>query len=119
MNNFYSPKEITKISIENGVNKANMPFIKQFVLAILAGSFIAFASAGSNAAAFNLLLKPETFGLGKVLAGSIFGTGLMLVVLGGGELFTGNTLIFKAVLDKRIKFRRMLYNWLVFIVEIL
>ncbi|MBN2793936.1 MAG: formate/nitrite transporter family protein [Clostridia bacterium] len=108
---YHTPKEITEISIENGVKKVNMTFPRQFVLAILAGAFIAFASEGSNMAAYNLFNNANTYGLGKTLAGAIFGTGLMLVVLAGGELFTGNTLIFKAVLDKRVSLGRMLKNW--------
>lgn len=108
---FNTPKEITSLSIANGIKKVNMSFSKQFVLAILAGAFIAFASQGSNMAAFNLFSNPDTYGMGKALAGSIFGTGLMLVILAGGELFTGNTLIIKAVLDKKVTFARMLKNW--------
>jgi formate/nitrite transporter len=64
-------------------------------------------------AAFNLFANAETYGLGKVLAGAVFGTGLMLVLIAGGELFTGNTLLIVAVLDKKIKTRRMLLNWLI------
>lgn len=110
---FNTPKEITNISIENGVKKVNTPFSKQFVLAILAGAFIAFAAEGSNMAAYNLFSNPDTYGLGKTLAGALFGTGLMLVLFAGGELFTGNTLIFKAVLNKRITLGQMLKNWVV------
>ena len=62
-------------------------------------------------AAFNLFAKPETYGLGKVLAGAVFGTGLMLVVIAGGELFTGNTMIFAGVLDNKITMGAMLKNW--------
>jgi formate/nitrite transporter len=82
-----------------------------FILGILAGAFIAFASEGSNMAAFNLLAKAETFGLGKAVAGAIFGTGLMLVVIAGGELFTGNTMMIAGVLDKKITIVSMLKNW--------
>lgn len=110
---FHTPKEITNISIENGVKKVNMTLSRQFILAILAGAFIAFAAEGSNMAAFNLFSNPDTYGMGKALAGSIFGTGLMLVLFAGGELFTGNTLIFKAVLDGRVSLGKMLKNWLV------
>lgn len=109
--NYLAPNEIASSTIETGIKKANMSYIKQFILAILAGSFIAFASEGSNMAAFNLFSKPETYGLGKAMAGSIFGTGLMLVVLAGGELFTGNTLITMAVLEKKIPLSKMLKNW--------
>jgi len=88
-----------------------MKYSNQFILGILAGAFIAFAAEGSNMAAFNLFAKPETYGLGKVLAGAIFGTGLMLVLIAGGELFTGNTMILGGVLDGKVKLSAMLKNW--------
>ena len=81
------------------------------ILGILAGAFIAFAAEGSNTAAFNLFAKPETYGLGKVLAGAVFGTGLMLVLIAGGDLFTGNTMILASVLDKKVSIKAMLRNW--------
>lgn len=106
-----SPKEIANNTIQVGIKKTSMSITASFVLSILAGVFIAFASEGSNMAAFNLFAKPETYGLGKVLAGSIFGTGLMLVVIAGGELFTGNTLIIISVLKGKVKVSTMLKNW--------
>ncbi len=109
--NYSTPSEITYTTIETGIKKAGMKYSNQFILGILAGAYIAFAAEGSNMAAFNLFAKPETYGLGKVLAGSIFGTGLMLVILAGGELFTGNTMILGGVLDGKIRFRDMLINW--------
>lgn len=107
------PAEIFDATVETGVSKASGSFAKLFVLGILAGAFIAFAAEGSNMAAYNLLANPATFGLGKCLAGSIFGTGLMLVVLAGGELFTGNTLIFAAVCEKKVTLAKMLRNWII------
>lgn len=62
-------------------------------------------------AAFNLFAKPETYGLGKAMAGAIFGTGLMLVIIAGGELFTGNSLILAGVLEKKVTLGKMLSNW--------
>jgi formate/nitrite transporter len=62
-------------------------------------------------AAFNLLASPDTYGLGRCVAGVVFPTGLMLVVLAGGELFTGNTLIGIAVAQKRTTLSAMLRNW--------
>lgn len=109
--NFLMPAEIAEATVEVGVKKANLSVIKMLVLGILAGAFIAFASEGSNMAAFNLFAKAETYGLGKCLAGSIFGTGLMLVVVAGGELFTGNNLIIMAVLQGKVKISAMLKNW--------
>lgn len=109
--NFLTPEEITEVTIQNGVKKAKRPYLHQFILGILAGAFIAFAAEGSNMAAFNLFAKPETYGLGKALAGSIFGTGLMLVLVAGGELFTGNTMILATVFEKKVSWSKMLKNW--------
>ncbi len=106
-----SPAEILDFTIGVARVKTQSSFVKLLVLGFLAGVFIAFASEGSNMAAFNLLAKPETYGLGKAMAGAIFGTGLMLVVLAGGELFTGNTLILAAVCDRQVTVGKMLRNW--------
>jgi formate/nitrite transporter len=110
--NFLTPAEIAKATIQASINKTQLSKRNMFILGILAGVFIAFASEGSNMAAFNLLARPETYGLGKAMAGAIFGTGLMLVVVAGGELFTGNTLMIAGALDKKITALAMLKNWL-------
>lgn len=60
-----TPKEIVTGTIEIGIKKVKTKPLNQFILGILAGAFIAFASEGSNMAAFNLFAKPETYGLGK------------------------------------------------------
>lgn len=108
---YLTPAEIAAYTVEAGVKKSKLTAIHMLVLGFLAGAFIAFASEGSNMAAYNLFAKAETYGLGKVLAGAIFGTGLMLVLVAGGELFTGNTLIFMGVLEKKVKVSAMLKNW--------
>ncbi len=107
---FLTPVEIAEATVKSGIKKANLPITKMLMLGILAGAFIAFASEGSNMAAFNLFARPETYGLGKALAGAVFGTGLMLVVIAGGELFTGNILIIISTLDKRVNIGAMLKN---------
>lgn len=109
--NYLTPPEITEATIETAIKKSKRPTINMLLLGILAGAFIAFAAEGSNMAAFNLFAKAETYGLGKALAGAIFGTGLMLVLIAGGELFTGNTLIIAGVLDKKVTIKAMLKNW--------
>ncbi len=105
------PSEIAEAVILSGIKKTKQTSLNLFMLGLLAGAFIAFASEGSTMAAFNLFAKPETIGLGKALAGSIFGTGLMLVIIAGGELFTGNSLLIVGVLDKRITLKELLRNW--------
>ncbi len=109
--NYLTPPEITEATIETAIKKTKMPALNTLLLGILAGVYIAFASEGSNMAAFNLFAKADTYGLGKVLAGAVFGTGLMLVLIAGGELFTGNTMIIAGVLDKKVPLRGMLKNW--------
>ena len=108
---YLSPAEITSAMIETGVKKASLAPAIQFLLGILAGVYIAFASEGSNMAAFNLLARADTYGLGRCLAGAIFPGGLMLVVVAGGELFTGNTLMAMAVRERRITWAGLAANW--------
>ncbi len=110
-NSDLKPAEIMETSISVAEGKASSGTIKLIVLGILAGAFIAFAAEGSTMAAFNLLLDPSTYGLGRALAGAIFSTGLMFVVIGGGELFTGNVLMLGALTDGKIKLPAMLRNW--------
>lgn len=64
-------------------------------------------------AAFNLLLNADTYGLGRVLAGAVFTAGLIMVVLAGGELFTGNVLIVASVADRKVTVAKMLRNWII------
>lgn len=109
--NYLTPPEITEVTIQTGIKKSKTTIVNMLILGILAGAFIAFAAEGSNMAAFNLFAKAETYGLGKVLAGAVFGTGLMLVLIAGGELFTGNTMILVGVLDKKVSIKAMLKNW--------
>lgn len=106
-----TPAEITAASITVAIRKVDNKKLNQLILAIMAGAFIAFAAEGSNMAAFNLLALPETYGLGKAMAGAIFGTGLMLVIIAGGELFTGNSLILAGVMEKKVRLSKMLTNW--------
>ncbi len=103
-----APEQIAEQTVENAVKKANTRVPKLFVLAILAGAFIAFASEGSNAAIYNI----PWAGVGKAVAGAIFTTGLMMVIVAGSELFTGNTLMVAALTQKRISLGGMLKNWI-------
>lgn len=77
------------------------------MLGILAGAFIAFAAEGSNAAIHTI----TSTGLAKTLAGALFATGLMMVVITGAELFTGNTLIIVSCLHGKSRWTGLLKNW--------
>lgn len=111
--NHLTPAEILSAMTKTGVVKAQSSFRKLFIMGIMAGAFISFAGAASTMGAFNLLAEPATFGLGRILCGAIFTGGLVMVTLAGAELFTGNTLIAIAVIDKRARLSSMLRNWLI------
>ncbi len=105
-NNFLTPSEIVDFTEETGVKKATMPLSRTLLLAFLAGVFIALASVGSNIISHNI----DNIGVAKYLAGLIFPTGLILVVIAGAELYTGNNLISIAVLSGRVKWSKYIWN---------
>lgn len=105
-NNFLTPAEIVDYTEESGVKKAAMPLSRTLLLSFLAGVFIALSSVGSNIISHNI----EDIGLAKYLAGLIFPTGLILVVIAGAELFTGNNLISVATLAGRVKWTTYAWN---------
>ncbi|MCI8608498.1 MAG: formate/nitrite transporter family protein [Firmicutes bacterium] len=111
--NHLNPSEILQTVIGTGKLKADANAIRLIILGILAGVFIAFAGFASNTASCNLLMETDSFGVGKILSGTIFSGGLVMVVLAGGELFTGNTLITAAVLDRSVSIGKMIRNWLI------
>lgn len=106
---FLTPPEIARSMVETAKKKASLPASSMFVLAILAGAFIAFGAEGSTMAVHDFPLV----GLGKYVAGIIFGTGLMMVIVGGAELFTGNSLMTAGLLSGEITGGRLLRNWTV------
>lgn len=116
------PQEMAARAEYLGVRKAEMPFLKMFMLSVLAGAFIALGaifattvSAGSMAittangdAAYSTALP---FGVTRLLAGLVFSLGLILVVVGGAELFTGNNLIVMAWANGKVTGSALLRNW--------
>jgi formate/nitrite transporter len=111
MDKIIKPDALFEVSLTAAEGKAKGGFLKLLILAILAGAFIAFGAEGSSMAAYGLLADPQTYGLGKALAGAIFPVGLILVVIAGAELFTGNILIAGAVAARRVSPGAMLRNW--------
>jgi formate/nitrite transporter len=111
MEKILKPDEMLEVSLNVAEGKAKGRFVKTLVLAALAGAFIAFGAEGASLAAYSLLAEPSTYGLGKTLAGAIFPVGLILVIIAGAELFTGNVLIAGAVAAKRVSGGALLRNW--------
>jgi formate/nitrite transporter len=107
-----TPIEILTYTSKAGTVKAQRHAVSLLILAFLAGVFIAFAGVGSTMAAHNLFANPETTGLARTLTGVTFAAGLMMVLMAGGELFTGNTMIIIPVLERKITVGQMLLNWL-------
>lgn len=107
-----NPKQAANFIIkELMVTKANSGFLKVVLLGILAGIYIGFGCeistlAGHDGATFS------GFGPTRILAGAVFSLGLMLVVIAGGELFTGNVLIVGSVLDGKVSTLSLLKNWI-------
>ena len=105
-----SPAEIEEKAEGLGVTKTSMSFTQSFMLSIMAGAFIAMG------AMFFLLVSGDPdlpFAIQRVLGGALFSLGLLLVVVCGAELFTGNTMIVMSAASKKISWGAVLKNWVV------
>jgi formate/nitrite transporter len=104
------PAQIAERAEEVGAQKVRFDSASLFVLAILAGAFIALGGmfATTVLAGTDVALP---FGVARLLAGIVFGLGLILVVVGGAELFTGNTLMVMALAAGRVRLSEMLSTW--------
>lgn len=91
-----------------GVSKANMSVSKTLVLAMLAGAFIAFGSIFFTTVTAGSTLS---YGITRLIGGLCFSLGLVLVIVGGAELFTGNNLIIMAWANKKISTSQVIKNW--------
>ncbi|OJX46913.1 MAG: formate transporter FocA [Chloroflexi bacterium 44-23] len=103
------PAGIAKKAEEIGVRKVKTAPINVFLLAILAGAFIALGSVFYTTVLAGSAALP--YGMARFLGGLAFCLGLILVVLAGAELFTGNNLIVMAWASKSVGFADLLQNW--------
>lgn len=106
---FLTPKEIANTMINVGVGKANLKTSTMIYLGILAGIYIGFGGLA------NIIIS-QTLGnidpgLAKFAGATVFPVGLILVVIAGAELFTGNNLMTLAVINKKITLSQMFRNW--------
>jgi formate/nitrite transporter len=104
----HKPAEIAALIETAGVAKAALPLHRVATLALLAGAFIGFGAAFWCVA---MAGADPGFGPARVLGGMVFALGLILVVVGGAELFTGNALMVMAAVDGRITPGALLRNW--------
>ena len=106
----FSPSEIAQRVRDVGVAKARLPLHALVMLGMLAGAFI-----GLGSLYYVIVVSDPALPLAvqRVLGGLVFSLGLLLVVVAGAELFTGNNLIVMAWAEGRVTSREVLFNWAV------
>lgn len=107
---FYKPEQIAEITVENGTKKAKYPLLKSAILGFQAGAFIALG--------YLLYIKVtapmsgELAGISTFLGAALFPIGLILTLIAGGELLTGNMMaVPMAWLAKKINIKQLIANW--------
>ena len=112
MDNFsvdaYKPKEIARRIEEVSISKSAIDPLRVLALSILAGAFISFAAVFYTIVIHESSMSP---GITRLLGGLVFSLGLILVVVAGAELFTGNNLLVMACVDHKITFKQLMLNW--------
>ncbi|MBC2836676.1 formate/nitrite transporter family protein [Paragemmobacter straminiformis] len=103
-----APARMAKLVEEVGIRKAGLGFVQTLALGVLAGAFIAF-----GAMFYTVAVTGSELGYGptRLIGGAAFSLGLILVIIGGAELFTGNSLILLAWASGDITTRALLRNW--------
>ena len=104
------PPQIAARAEDVGLAKGRLDFTSTFLLAVLAGAFIAMGAILSTVAVTGAA-GHLPWGVTRVLAGVTFCLGLILVVVAGAELFTGNNLLVMAFVSGKLPFARLMRNW--------
>lgn len=104
----YPPAQMARLVEDVGVRKAGMATLPTLMLGFLAGAFISF-----GALFYTIVISDSALGFGptRLMGGLAFSLGLILVIVGGAELFTGNSLIVMALAQRRITLAALLRNW--------
>ena len=116
------PSEMARRAEETGVRRASMDVLSVFVLSLLAGAFVSFGAIfATTVSAGSISIGPVgdgvvmtaalPYGISRLLVGLVFTIGLIMVVVGGAELFTGNTLLVMAWASGKVTTRAVLLNW--------
>ena len=107
---FNTPAEVAVAVTNMGKTKADLPIATMIIMGIFAGAYIGF---GAELCTMILTGTAPVLGVGvaKLLGGSVFSVGLMLVVIGGAELFTGNNLMIVGMVSKKITVKEVAVNW--------
>jgi formate transporter len=105
------PADMAARAEEAGVRRASMDLLTVLVLSVLAGAFISFGAIFATTVSAGSAALP--YGVARLLTGVVFSAGLIMVIVGGAELFTGNNLIVMAWASGKVRTRSLLLNWLV------
>ena len=106
----YTPKEIAARVETICISKSMTDPLRVFVLALLAGAFIGLGATFFTLVTYDVSIAVNQ-GLMRLVGGLSFCLGLILVVVAGAELFTGNNLLVMAYMDKKITFTQLMKNW--------
>jgi formate transporter len=113
------PAEMALRAEDVGINKSKIGFYTTFALAVLAGAFIGLGAVfativtAPSLGADGAVTQSVPFGMAKLLGGLVFCLGLILVIVAGAELFTGNNLIVMAWANGKVPTRGLLRNWII------
>jgi formate transporter len=103
------PAEVARVAEDVGVRKAHMGVVNTLALAVAAGAFIAFGAIFATTVT-TATGNTVSWGVGRLPGGLVFSLGLILVVVAGAELFTGNNLIMMAWMAGKLSVGRLLRN---------
>lgn len=103
-----SPPEIAQALLAVGTARSKLPIWKMLILGIFAGFYIGIGGLASATASSAMGINAS---LARIMAGIFFPAGLAMVIVGGSELFTGNSLMILPVLSRQITLGAMLRNW--------
>jgi len=107
---FLTPLETAEAIVAAGRRVLTQPLASTLVLSLLAGFYIGFGAELATVVTHDAAPHLGR-GIARFLGGSVFSLGLMLVVICGAELFTGNSLLAKAALQRQIPWSKLLENW--------
>ena len=96
---------------ESGIKRASTDPTTLFVLSVLAGAFISFGAIFATTVSAGTAGLP--YGVVRLLSGLVFSTGLLMVIIGGAELFTGSNIIVMAWASRKVTTRALLLNWVI------
>lgn len=107
---FHPPAKIAQMAAEHGLKKSKLPFSSMILLGFLGGAYISLGYLLDIRVTASL---PEEWGSFRAFLGaSVFPLGLILIILAGGELLTGNMMaVSMAMLTRKVDLERLLYNW--------